>query len=56
MVRRQKIKEMVDTKVIVSESVAKQHRMITEQQFEFMPGRSTADAIFCLRMLLEKWT
>ena len=27
-----------------------------EQQFGFMPGRSTADAIFCLRMLLEKWT
>ena len=21
-----------------------------------MPGRSTTDAIFCLRMLLEKWT
>ena len=29
---------------------------IAEQQFEFMPGRSTTDAIFCLRMLLEKWT
>ena len=29
---------------------------ITEQQFGFMPGRSTTDAIFCLRMLLEKWT
>ena len=29
---------------------------ITEQQFGFMPGRSTIDAIFCLRMLLEKWT
>ena len=26
---------------------------IAEQQFEFMPGRSTTDAIFCLRMLLE---
>ena len=24
--------------------------------FGFMPGRSTTDAIFCLRMLLEKWT
>ena len=29
---------------------------ITEQQFGFIPGRSTTDAIFCLRMLLEKWT
>ena len=30
--------------------------MIAEQRFEFMPGRSITDAIFCLRMLLEKWT
>ena len=29
---------------------------IAEQQFGFMPGRSTTDAIFFLRMLLEKWT
>ena len=29
---------------------------IAEQQFGFMPGRSTTAAIFCLRMLLEKWT
>ena len=29
---------------------------IAEQQFRFMPGRSTTDAIFCLMMLLEKWT
>ena len=29
---------------------------IAEQQFGFMPGRSTIDTIFCLRMLLEKWT
>ena len=29
---------------------------IAQQQFGFIPGRSTADAIFCLRMLLEKWT
>ena len=28
---------------------------IGEQQFEFMPERSTNDAIFCPRMLLEKW-
>ena len=30
--------------------------MIAQQQFGFMPGRSTTDALFCLRMLLEKWT
>ena len=29
---------------------------IAEQQFGFMPGRNTTDAIFCLKMLLEKWT
>ena len=29
---------------------------IGKQQFGFMPGRSTTDAIFCFRMLLEKWT
>ena len=29
---------------------------IAVQQYGFMPGRSTTDAIFCLRMLLEKWT
>ena len=29
---------------------------IAEQQYGFMPGRSTTNAIFCLRMLLEKWT
>ena len=29
---------------------------IAEQQFGFMSRRSTTDAIFCLRMLLEKWT
>ena len=28
MVRRRRIKEVVDTKVIVSESVAKQHRIL----------------------------
>ena len=28
---------------------------IAEQQFRFMPGRSATDAIFCLRMLMEKW-
>ena len=29
---------------------------VAEQQFGFMPGRSTTEAIFCLRMLLEKCT
>ena len=29
---------------------------MAEQHFGFMPGRSTTDAIFCLRMLFEKWT
>ena len=29
---------------------------IAKQQFGFIPGRSTTDAIFCLKMLLEKWT
>ena len=29
---------------------------IAEQQFGFMPGTSTIETIFCLRMLLEKWT
>ena len=29
---------------------------IAEQQFGFMPGRNTIDAIFSLRMLLEKWS
>ena len=29
---------------------------IAKQEFGFMPGRSTSDAIFCLRMLFEKWT
>ena len=26
---------------------------IAEQEFGFMPGKSTTDAIFCLRMLME---
>ena len=34
----------------------KKELTIAVQQFGFMPGRSTTDAIFCLRMLLEKWT
>ena len=33
------------------ERVIEGRMTIAEQQFGFMPGRSTADAIFCLRML-----
>ena len=40
----------------VIEAGIRKEVMIGEQQFGFMPGRSTTDAIFCLRMLLEKWT
>ena len=29
--------------------------VIGDQQFGFMPQRSTTDAIFGLRMLMEKW-
>ena len=29
---------------------------IAEQQYGFIPERSTTEAIFCLRMLLKKWT
>ena len=29
---------------------------ISEQQFGFMPGRSTTDTTNCLRIQLEKWT
>ena len=40
----------------VIEARIKKEVTIAEQQFWFMPGRSTTDAIFCLMMLLEKWT
>ena len=40
----------------VIEARIRKEMTIAEQQFGFMPGRSTTDAIFCLRMLLEKWT
>ena len=40
----------------VIEARIKKEVTIAEQQFRFMPGRSTIDAIFCLRMLLEKST
>ena len=40
----------------VIEARIRKEVMIAEQQFGFMQGRSTTKAIFCLRMLLEKWT
>ena len=40
----------------VIEARIRKEVMIAEQQFGFMAGRSTTNAIFCLRMLLEKWT
>ena len=40
----------------VVEAMIRKEVTIAEQQLEFMPGRSTTDAIFCLRMLLEKCT
>ena len=40
----------------VREARIKKAVTIAEQQFGFMPERSTTDAIFCLRMLFEKWT
>ena len=48
----------------IIEATLRKKVTIAEQQFGFMPGRSTTDAIFCLRMLLdfflrmllEKWT
>ena len=38
----------------VIEARTRKELMIAEQQFGFVSGRSTTDAIFCLRMLLEK--
>ena len=40
----------------VIEARTRKEVTMSEQQFGFMPGRSTTDAIFCLRMLFEKWT
>ena len=40
----------------IIEARIKKEVTIGEQQFGFMPGRSITDAIFCLRMLLEKST
>ena len=39
----------------VGEGNRRKEVTIAEQQFRFMPGRSTTDAIFCVRMLLKKW-
>ena len=40
----------------VIEARVRKEVTVAGQQFGFMPGRSTTDAIFCLRMLLKKWT
>ena len=40
----------------VIEAMIRKEVTIAEQQFRLMPGRSTTDTIFCLRMLLKKWT
>ena len=40
----------------VIEARTRKEVTIAEQQFGFISGRSTTDAIFCLMMLLEKWT
>ncbi|KAK3548308.1 hypothetical protein QTP70_009576 [Hemibagrus guttatus] len=73
--RRDNLKEISDCKVVVGESVARQHRMVVcrmtlmvcktkrskieieicEQQYGFMPRKSTTDAIFALRILMEKY-
>ena len=38
------------------EAMIRKEMTIAKQQFRFMPERSTTDAIFYLRMVLEKWT
>ncbi|KAK3570005.1 hypothetical protein QTP86_008433 [Hemibagrus guttatus] len=73
--RRDNLKEISDCKVVVGESVARQHRMVVcrmtlmvcktkrskieieicEQQYGFMSRKSTTDAIFALRILMEKY-
>ena len=40
----------------IVEAKIRKEVMIAEQQFGIMPGRSTTDTVFCIRMLLEKWT
>ena len=52
------IKLMSHTMRLWEREIEARIRKVTndEQQFGFMPGRCTTDAIFCLRMLLEKWT
>ena len=53
------IKLMSDTMklwVRVIDSRIRMEVTIAEQQFGFMSGRSTTEAIFCSRMLMEKWS
>ena len=38
------------------ETTIRKEVTIAEQQFWFMPGRSTTDSIVGVRMLLDKWT
>ena len=40
----------------VTDSRIKNEVTIAEQQFGFTLGKSTTDAIFCLRMVMEKWS
>ena len=40
----------------VGEGDKRKELTISEQQFGFMPGRSTTDTTYCLRIQLEKWT
>ena len=40
----------------VTDSRIRNEVTIAEQQFGFMPGKNTTDAIFCSRMLMEKWS
>ena len=40
---------------IVDEARMMQDVEICEQQYGFMPGKSTTDAIFALRMLMQKY-
>ena len=47
---------IVKLKERVIDSRIRNEVTIAEQQFGFMPGRNTTDAIVCLRMLMEKWS
>ena len=41
MARRQRIKEVVDTKVVIGENVAKQHRIVVSAIISGQSGKST---------------